>query len=802
MEGPLNPPIMRGLRQAAAGRVRLVIHGFPSHYYYHKLCAPVPLENLGYDPSTLDGTISFFGEPPLLDWMERLHASGHPCITVLRPVPSIPHIVSDDSPAIAALVRHFACHGHTRIAILSGPTNQTPAKARLAGYRAGLEEAGLPYSEDLVFPGQFIEAPSYKSVIAALDRGVRFTALIGTNDLSAFGALRALDERGVRVPADVELAGFDNLPTASLCNPPLSTFVLPLREMAYTAVMQMHETLRGKAPPARVALAPRFIARASTRSTESDPFLGALPGKCADTTRVAPSIAELIDSLPPDSPLATVLAVAGKSFFESTRLNHDIEPVSAAIAQRFSPPASPEIESVQRQQALASALSLTLDTARITHAQAVERSQAFQALTFRLRQLALESPQEESVLEILGETLSALGIREARLLIKESPSECAPDTPARLHSWTLPHGGRGASVPATPRDTQPAALGILDQFPAVFTLPLIAHVTVLGTLVVDGSSRFSDDIAELARNLASALQSVRLYRDLAKTNDNLRATQRELIEVSRHAGIAEIATGILHNIGNALNSVNTSAGVITDELDKMKIDSVARIAALLTADDEAWRPHFADDPRGRKTVDFIRSLHAHLHQTRGDVLREIRALRDGVDHVNQVVAAQQQFAHVSGVVEDFDLFDAADYALRLCETELLRHQIVVERDYQSAPRVRLERHKAVQIIVNLIRNAKDALSHAPSSEKRLRVGVRTAPDGRAQCFVADNGVGISPENLGRVFSMGFTTKKSGHGFGLHNSALTASSLGGTLTVESAGLGEGATFILTLPPSAS
>jgi C4-dicarboxylate-specific signal transduction histidine kinase len=259
-----------------------------------------------------------------------------------------------------------------------------------------------------------------------------------------------------------------------------------------------------------------------------------------------------------------------------------------------------------------------------------------------------------------------------------------------------------------------------------------------------------------------------------------------------------MATGVLHNIGNALNSVNTSSGVAVDRLHRMKIDSVGKLRELLERPSEPWSEIFSGDERGRMVLSFVQSLEEHLRQEREKVLIEMAALRSGVDHVNGIVAAQQEFAQASGLTEEQDASEAIDYALRLCEAEFMRHHVVVTRAYLPAPRVRMDRHKAVQILVNLLRNAKDSLVQSRESDRRVNVGVRMSQTGQVQCLVSDNGAGIAPENLGRVFTMGFTTKKDGHGFGLHNSVLTATSMGGSLQVESAGPGGGATFIFTLP----
>jgi C4-dicarboxylate-specific signal transduction histidine kinase len=207
---------------------------------------------------------------------------------------------------------------------------------------------------------------------------------------------------------------------------------------------------------------------------------------------------------------------------------------------------------------------------------------------------------------------------------------------------------------------------------------------------------------------------------------------------------------------------------------------------------------FATDPRGRQLPGYLEKLDAQLQSERSESVRELAALQDNIDHIKQIVAAQQSFAHVSGVVEVVPPAEIVEYALRISEASLTRHKVAVVREFSSAPAVKVERHKVLQVLVNLIRNAKEAMNESRRTDKRLVLGVRTSPEGRVQIYATDNGVGIPPDNLTQIFAFGFTTKVTGHGFGLHSSALAAKEMGGSLQASSDGTGAGATFVLELP----
>jgi PAS domain S-box-containing protein len=273
---------------------------------------------------------------------------------------------------------------------------------------------------------------------------------------------------------------------------------------------------------------------------------------------------------------------------------------------------------------------------------------------------------------------------------------------------------------------------------------------------------------------------------------------RSMLDVSRQAGMAEVATGVLHNVGNALNSVNVSVGLVTEGVRGLHVSGVGRVAELLDAHTAELGTFLTVDPRGRQLPAYLKELARRLAEERERVLTEMNTLSTSVEHINAVVRMQQRHAHSSGMEERLPVPELLDDALRLHALSFEREGIQLRREYTPVPAVWVDRHKLLQILLNLVRNARHALlaSGRPDKQLTLRVGPGTA--GRLRIEVADNGVGIAPETLPRLFSQGFTTKKDGHGFGLHISALAAGELHGSLSCTSAGPGQGATFILELP----
>jgi PAS domain S-box-containing protein len=273
---------------------------------------------------------------------------------------------------------------------------------------------------------------------------------------------------------------------------------------------------------------------------------------------------------------------------------------------------------------------------------------------------------------------------------------------------------------------------------------------------------------------------------------------KQLVESSRMAGMAEVATSVLHNVGNVLNSVNISVTVISDKIKESKMSGLSKAMALMCEHTDDLADFLKNDPKGKQLPGYLASLAERLAEEQAVILREVGELRSNVDHINEIVAMQQAYAKVSGLLEVLNPKELVDDALRLNAGAVARHHVTVVREFETTPAVSVDRHKALQILVNLIRNAKHALDERGSEEKVMTLRIRRKGAERIEISVIDNGVGIKPENLGRIFEHGFTTRKNGHGFGLHSGAIAAKELGGSLTARSDGPGRGATFTLELP----
>jgi C4-dicarboxylate-specific signal transduction histidine kinase len=227
------------------------------------------------------------------------------------------------------------------------------------------------------------------------------------------------------------------------------------------------------------------------------------------------------------------------------------------------------------------------------------------------------------------------------------------------------------------------------------------------------------------------------------------------------------------------------------------VTKIQKVVDLIHAHGSNLTDFFTNNSKGKRIPDYLGTLASHLTQEQKGILSELKLLTNGIQHIRQIISMHQNYEKSSGIIENFKASDLIENAISMNSDSLMRHNVDVQRDFAEVPLLLTEEHKVLQILVNLIRNAKDACIASKKLHKKIIL--RTAYENEyIKIFVIDNGIGISSANLAKVFGHGFTTKKEGHGFGLHNSALVAKELNGNLTVFSEGVNQGATFILELP----
>ncbi|MEN9576157.1 MAG: hypothetical protein RL514_4012 [Verrucomicrobiota bacterium] len=476
------------------------------------------------------------------------------------------------------------------------------------------------------------------------------------------------------------------------------------------------------------------------------------------------------------------------------RLNHQMQ---AAFARSVEVSAAWErrlrdygelINTAQAVQARCNNVFVTRDPDR----QRDEMRQVYNTFAVRLRAkrsealVALETAESRKLIGEFDRLRGAVDsmIETAEELFARFPTDKPDEAARRLVNVNRDYAGIMAVLTELRLRVSGIQMRIFDQQMDEFVrLQRMEFVIAVLVLVMVGSTVFYGG---------------RITRRMNADAEALDRAQHELVDTARRAGMAEIATGVLHNVGNVLNSVNVSASLVAESVRKSKVGNVERVAKLL-ADNEAHLAAFlTTDPKGKQVPAFLRTLATHLQEEQAHALKELDSLAQSLEHVKVIIAMQQNHAKVTGIHESMAVVDVVEDALRLNTISFTRHEIRVRREFTAKPTATLERHKVMQILVNLLTNAKHALDKPEVKDKTLTVRIALNGTDSVRISVVDTGSGITPESMARLFQHGFTTKPQGHGFGLHHGALAAKEMGGSLTCHSDGAGKGATFTLEFP----
>lgn len=298
----------------------------------------------------------------------------------------------------------------------------------------------------------------------------------------------------------------------------------------------------------------------------------------------------------------------------------------------------------------------------------------------------------------------------------------------------------------------------------------------------------------------ATMQLIKEIDERKKAEAKAATLHAQLVTAARRAGMADIATSVLHNVGNVLNSVNTSTSIVHDKIRFCKLSNLTNFSAILQQYLTEAGLLNQKESKGQQLLEYITLLAAEWDGDKNAIVEELNRLNNNIDHINKIITTQQSLSGAVGLSEEA-------YVENLMQDAIMMHKVAYERakieiicDYKFNKKINVDKTKLLQILSNLIKNSIDSLLESESKEKKIIICVQEEKDAQFSIRISDNGVGVISENITKIFSYGFTTKKNGHGFGLHMSAISAKEMGGKLIVESEGKDKGATFILTLPVS--
>lgn len=283
-------------------------------------------------------------------------------------------------------------------------------------------------------------------------------------------------------------------------------------------------------------------------------------------------------------------------------------------------------------------------------------------------------------------------------------------------------------------------------------------------------------------------------RELRETNIQLKETRDQLVEAAHKAGMAEIATGVMHNIGNNLNSVNTCVEELRRMLAQSKLGNLQKANQLLVQFAETLE----QQPKGSQLMAYYNQLETQREKEAQQFSKELDALEERIKMIRDDVLSQQSYARNEFFLETVDVPALVEEALMLQQTAFEKEHVQVVKQFETVPQTELSRNKLIQVLTGLFRNSRESMRACDgASELHVHIAHKKA-DNRIEITVTDTGHGIPAADREKIFNYGFSTKRNHHGIGLHVAANNMRELEGKLSVMDPPSGKGAAFLLTIP----
>ncbi len=286
--------------------------------------------------------------------------------------------------------------------------------------------------------------------------------------------------------------------------------------------------------------------------------------------------------------------------------------------------------------------------------------------------------------------------------------------------------------------------------------------------------------------------------DLVKERtETLEKTHKELVEKAHKAGMADIATDIVHNVGNVLNSVKTSVQVIDDVLKHSMVFSYQKANEMLRENQDNLERFLIEDERGKLLIQYFIKLEEGLFAEHQDLKTTTDRLKNMVDAIADIVSAQYSYANVDWLVEEVNLEKTVEEALSVIQQQLDSYHVKVVTQFVEIESIPIQRIKLLHSLINIFKNACEAMYETEKNQRILNISINYSQENEKAVVITirDNGIGIAPENLERIFSYGFTSKKGRYGLGLHSCANYMTEMGGKIWAENNPDGMGVSFFL-------
>jgi DNA-binding LacI/PurR family transcriptional regulator/signal transduction histidine kinase len=766
-------------------------------------------------------------------FQEEISRLSMPLFSIGAGHKDIPYVYTDGGIYLRELLHHLIqVHGCKKIAFVSPRTNTASLiDNRIQIYMDVMGEYGI--YDPRLFVNALVMNPAgmnfplraQKALAVLLDeRKISFDAIVSPYNDEAVAILKELGDRGIRVPEDIKIVGYEDDDSGKYATVPITTVYFPFWELGFHGCERFIKILTQKNynhASFSSFIAGRIILRNSCGCISSSVtlaannqavFEGAGPlstepnqneiWKQMSEIFPAPSfdMAELLNAFFMDFRMKTgdrfieILETQLITYYQSRNDASGIQDFISQLRKLMLPYLAGQIHELVRMEDLLHQARIAIEekavnllghqTAQIDH---------LHQMLHKISQKLITTFQIQKLMNVLELSLVRLNIHSCYLFLFNRAEDAAADTTLAfeyLDGWRV---SLNANQP-------PFHLkNLLQNLPqtrrySLLTYFLAVNEENIGLVLFEPGPPLERVYFTLSVLLSTALKGAILVEKLENTNRELISAQQELVAKAHKTGMADIATGTLHNIGNVLNSINTSIYMMKDIIRDSPMTDFQRANELLKNHMKDLKDFITNDPRGKKLLQFYLKLEAPFDDMQNLIFNHLNRLMDRINLVNEIIVAQQNYAGARPISEELDLVDVIDDALKIQLASLEKYSIKIIKDYRTLPKAVVQRTKLLYILMNLFNNARDAMKNTEEAKRTLILSL-DEDEQSVYLQVSDSGQGIPPGIVKNIFVFGFTTKQEGHGFGLHSCANYMTEMGGRIWAESPGEGKGATFIL-------
>lgn len=656
------------------------------------------------------------------------------------------------------------------------------------------------------------------------ERKVKFDAIVSLDNDETYGVMNELKARGIRVPDDVAVTSYEDGEISRFSSPAYTTVYFPWKELGFYACDAMYKLLSEGHVPMRIKVPGRVVYRDSCGCI---PNSSALPGdlfnadKCfeelneQELAEISEKIAERTFFSIAD--VNILMAKFRQALFDnsdlgfmmeleiqlrkidynsgSNRLNSIATAFRSILLPYFLHYAKTEIEKLVWAENLFLQLQMMLQgkLANVWFRDNAIYTGKYKILK-EIGQILVTNFVVKNLMDSLETNLVKLGIKGCFVYIFNDI-----DNGRFFDDYCLEleysEGKRIKPSHNSNKKSTPDFKEVLFKENRAYFLS--AHLLYIGNDFM-GFVLFEPTLMDLRLYYSLGLQ-ISTALNGAILFEKLDTGYKRLIEKAHRKGMAEISTGILHNIGNLLNSVNASIQSLHTLLGGCAINDLVMANAMLERNFDDLNEFINNNPKGKLLMQFYVSMGDEFEIFRSRLQSEIERLADKIGLIDEIITAQQNYTGVKSSLKSLELIPIIEDVLKMYQSAIEKHGIKVVRKYGRTAVVLVQRTKLYHVLTNLIKNAMESVENAAMDNRTLTVTI-TQEGGNSFICISDTGGGIAQEHLESIFSYGFTTKKEGHGFGLHSCANYMTEMDGRIWAENSIDGEGATFVLQLKTS--